>query len=176
MRNMGGIKILLAALVLASIAGTGAASTGYFIVPLDQITNWPIDHLIYPPSGNITLGGVPFYVNREFQTQHSLLLDNPNRGVISVNVQSPSKIYILLNGAYVLKQFFEKEVGYIEMEFNDGSSFKKSIIAGRDLREHGLETKISILYHQSAVILTGRMCGLKISREVANLLQLSLIC
>ncbi|MBU4222272.1 MAG: PQQ-binding-like beta-propeller repeat protein [Euryarchaeota archaeon] len=118
---------------LTTLAST--SERDYSTISLDSIANWPIDHLIYPPSGNITLGGVPFYVNREFQTRQRMLLNNPSQGVLNINITSPLKIYVLLNGAYVLKQFFEKEVGYIEMEFNDGYSFKKSIIAGRDLRE-----------------------------------------
>lgn len=109
------------------------APTSLSTVSLDSIANSPIDHLSNPILGNVNLSGVPFLLKRAFQTQQRFLLENPNRGVINVNVTSPSKIYILLNGAYVLRQFFEKEVGYIEIEFNDGSSFKKSIIAGKDL-------------------------------------------
>lgn len=109
--------------------------TSFSTVSLDSIANSPIDHLSNPILGNVNLGGVPFLLKRAFLTQQRFLLENPNRGVINLNVTSPLKIYILLNGAYVLKQFFEKEVGYIEMEFNDGTSFKKSIVAGKDLRE-----------------------------------------
>lgn len=126
---------IVASLVIASLADMGLATSSYFPVPLDPIANRPLVDFIQPPSGDIRLGEVLFHLDREFGTQQRFLLDNPIQGIIYVNITSPLKIYVLLHGGYVGKEFLGKEVGYFEMKFDDGSSFKKSIIAGKDLRE-----------------------------------------
>jgi hypothetical protein len=108
---------------------------GNFVkVSLDDIANAPIDH-VSSRYGDVNFGNVPFYINREFTTRDQGNPNRPTEGTLSVNIPSPQRVYVLLNGAYVSQSSEGDQVGNINFEFNDGSDLTYPIIAGNNLRE-----------------------------------------
>ena len=108
---------------------------GNFVkVSMNNIANAPIDH-VSSLNGDVNFGGVPFYINREFTTQDQGYPNRPTQSTLTVNIPSPQRVYIILNGAYVSQSFEGNQVGNINFEFNDGSDFTYPIIAGTNLRE-----------------------------------------
>lgn len=106
---------------------------------LSPIANWPFDHLIRPPVGQVSYSGIPFTIlsgsKAVFQTQHHLLVNLPTEGRIDGRTAAPTTVYILLIGGYVDPEFRDKKVGEANLAFDNGSTLSVPLLAWRNIRE-----------------------------------------
>ena len=112
----------------------------YFTIPITAVANNSTNEgYIEPPSGNITLGGIPFFLpdgQNSVTTQVEALQSNPT--VIrlpNLNIKSPSSVHLLITGGYTKVAFRDKKVGEIRLIFSDNQSHSIDLIPGINLRE-----------------------------------------
>jgi len=116
-----------------------AATPRFSQVNIEPIANWPFDHLVSPPTGQVSFSGIPFAIltgrKSIFQTPNHLLLDLPTQVSLQTSIARPIAVYILLNGAYVDREFQGRKVGEVNLAFADGSTLNTSLIAYQNVRE-----------------------------------------
>ncbi|MFM9964022.1 MAG: hypothetical protein ACKV2Q_22695 [Planctomycetaceae bacterium] len=134
------LAMILAISIVHAVALTGRSAEPKLFKPISlaPIANRArIDHLVKPPSGRVTLGGVPFEFptpHKGFQTE-ALNGNDPLSAGIHVTVPRPLAVYVLLSGGYVPREHQGKEVGAIILEFSDGTEMNVPIKAWVTLRE-----------------------------------------
>ena len=103
----------------------------------DVATNSTTEGYVNPPLGEITLAGVRFSLGEgsSATTQAGPLPDNPQSIVLSVDVQNPEAVYLLLTGGDLYNRFAGQTVGRVRLVFADGRVHAVDLVAGQNLRE-----------------------------------------
>ena len=100
-------------------------------VSLKPIANQRMEHLS-PPTGRITLGGIPFEVpeegNNTFQSGATAT------GKIDVQVRKARALHILMNAGWGV-EFRGRRVGAVTLTFTDGMAVSFPIVCGESVRE-----------------------------------------
>lgn len=109
----------------------------YQTIPLGTATNGSLD-FTSPPTGNVTLGGVPFQLSESvFKSQAS---PSPNSGyptsvLLSVDVSQAYRVHLLLNAGNGLNQFNGKTIGQVVAYCNGDSIPVTDLQLGQEVRE-----------------------------------------
>jgi mannose-6-phosphate isomerase-like protein (cupin superfamily) len=115
----------------------------YYLLDLGSVATSALGWVITPPTGQVTLEGVPFMIRTGdkvvIETQQHFLPDNPTDVVLEVDIEGPSKVYVLMVGAGgyagVQEDWAWEEFGQIILWFEDGSSHITPIVACENIRE-----------------------------------------
>jgi hypothetical protein len=111
----------------------------YTLISLQPIANWPLDHLLNPPSGQQTYAGVPFTILSgnlsTFRSQTAPSPNTPTSASLAVNVPRPLQTHILINGDYVPRSFENMKVGEVSFTYASGFVYTADIIAWQTIRE-----------------------------------------
>ena len=119
----------------------------YQPVPLGTAANASLDScFLSPPTGNITLGGVPFQLSeRVFKSQASPSPHNsyPTRILVSADVPQAHRVHLLLIAGNGLAQFNRMVIGRVVAYCNDVPIPVTELQLGRDIREwHAAEENL----------------------------------
>lgn len=137
------IRTLAMILVLSIVhtlaqPGRGAEPKLFTPISLAPISNRnKMEHLTRPPSGRVTLEGVPFQFStphQRFET-HGAANNLPISGGLQTSVRRPLAVHVLMTGGYVPLDHKGKEVGRITLDFDDGSEVEVPIKAWVTIRE-----------------------------------------
>jgi uncharacterized Zn finger protein (UPF0148 family) len=115
----------------------------YYLLDLGSVATSALGWVIAPPTGQVTLEGVPFMIRTGdkvvIETQQHFLPDNPTDVVLEVDIDDPSKVYVLMVGAGgyagVQEDWAWEEFGQIILWFEDGSNHSTPIVACENIRE-----------------------------------------
>jgi hypothetical protein len=115
----------------------------YYLLDLGSVATSPLGWVITPPTGEVTLEGVPFMIRNGdkvvIETQQHFLPDNPTDVVLEVDIEDPSKVFVLMVGAGgyagVQEDWAWEEFGQIILWFEDGSNHSTPIVACENIRE-----------------------------------------
>jgi hypothetical protein len=111
----------------------------YHSVSLGNISNVLLtENFISPPTGDVTLGGVPFQLSEWiFKSQASSSPDNsyPTRISLPVNVLQASRLHLLLTAGNGFNQFDGMVVGEVVVRCDGTSMSVTDLQLGRDIRE-----------------------------------------
>jgi serine/threonine protein kinase len=118
---------------------TVGGTLAYRPLDMQQIANRPLDHLVSPPTGNVTLGGVTFNLRSGeravFQTSQRFGEQNPTEAEIRTNVSNVLAVRILLVGGYVNPEFRDRKVGEVLLSFSNGETSRADILGWQHIRE-----------------------------------------
>jgi hypothetical protein len=116
----------------AALAATPAPApaTVYATVALSQAT-WARSYFyVNPPASLTTVGGVPFTLGNAYWLRYG---DAP--ASLSVNVNKPKTVYLLLNTSWTDAAFAGQTVGTVHLTFSDGTSRDTALVVGANMRE-----------------------------------------
>ncbi len=143
--------VVLVAILVAMMALSAAANT-FISVSMSSIANQPIGaHYQGPPTGQVTLGGIPFFIppegNNVFETSvEGLGVDWPTSATIGTDISNPLNAYMLITGTAVSKIYDGQMIGCFTFHFASGNSTTFDLIAGDTIRDW--------VYHDSLVMTT----------------------
>jgi len=135
--------------VAVAFAGTPASApaTTYFPIALGPQATIPLSSWYQnPPTGAVTLGGVPFNL-----TNFTLLFQGQSTA-ITTSVQRANAAYLLLNSAWTFAQYTGQTAGKVRLTFSDGTIQETPLVVGGNIREweFGLNWTANTLTNPSA--------------------------
>jgi tRNA A-37 threonylcarbamoyl transferase component Bud32 len=121
----------------ASLIVSPTPASQFHLVSLASIANDDLSAYGEPPTGDMLLGGVPFYVSVSFGTQGDFLRDRPTSAILKIDppISHPAKVFILMNSGNTYKHFKGLQLGIVDLRFSDGSLHTTQLIAGKNIRE-----------------------------------------
>ena len=122
------------------LTSTPVADSQYHLLSLDAIGNDSVSNNYHPDdlaSGEIQLGGVPFFVLSSFGTQGSPLPERPTSAVLELDepIPNPDKVFLLINSGNTFTHFQNQQLGLIELRFENGQAHITPLIVGQNIRE-----------------------------------------
>ncbi len=132
-----------------AFAGTPASApaTTYFPIALGPQATIPLSSWYQnPPTGAVTLGGVPFNLG------NFTLLFQGQSTAIPTPVQRADAAYLLLNSAWTFAQYTGQTAGKVRLTFSDGTFQETPLVVGGNIREweFGLNWTANTLTNPSA--------------------------
>jgi hypothetical protein len=119
----------------------------YYPVPLGTIANASSGFEL-PPTGSITLGGIPFYLTREIFTSQASSFPHsgyPTSAVLSVDVPRVVRVHLLLNTGNGFREFDGKVIGQVVARCSGVTIPVADLQLGQDVREwHSAHNVVSI--------------------------------
>ena len=86
------------------------------------------------PSGASELFGIPFLTGWTLTTS-SGSIQNPASYTFDVNVPNPAHVYVLIQSGWGYNQFANKQIGYIRLEYQDGTLTDVPLVLGYNIRD-----------------------------------------
>jgi hypothetical protein len=123
------------ALGLASLAPAAAATPAtttilYTPIPLTHCPTCPLSsNYVNPPSGSVTLGGVPFSL-----TAADWIAPGGSDSY-TMATSTPTAVYLLINTANGWTSFAGQTLGRVRLTFSDGTTRDTALIVGANVRE-----------------------------------------
>jgi serine/threonine protein kinase len=117
-------------------------------ISLKPIANASLtDDYARPPSGDVTLGNVPFSLNgTAFKSQAEPAPNNsfPEQAALTLNVPHPEQVHVLITAGNAFTRWRGKTVGRITLQFDNASPLEIDLVLGKNLREwHAANNVIS---------------------------------
>jgi hypothetical protein len=134
------IILLLMVFFTPVVQPVDAALPDFSYISLAPIANLPMGHLVSPPSGEVTLGGIPFNLLRgnqaEFGTTCRYSPPRPTEATIGgLQISDVRAVHVLIVGGWVLESLRGQKVGELGFAFSDGSRYTFDLQAGVHIRE-----------------------------------------
>jgi hypothetical protein len=126
---------------------TKLAVVAYQVIRLDSVGNSSLD-LLSPPSGDVILSGVPFYISSSiFKSQASPIPHNDSPTIVQlpINLSGAFRLHILLNTGNGFNPFYGRPVGRVVVHCGGGSLILAELTMGIHIREwHRADNVVSM--------------------------------
>ena len=159
----------------ASPTATPTAATSYQPVPLGSVAN-ATQGFVAPPSGNVTLGGVPFSVSeRVFQSQAEAASHSgyPTRARLNMSLSSARRVRLLLTTGNGFNAYAGQNVGDVVAYCSGSSIILTQLRLGQEIREWHGEPNVVSTATRSREVWRGEIAGAGVMGHI-DLLSLDL--
>ncbi len=110
-------------------------------MPISTIANSSLSvYYESPPTGSVTLGGVPFYISPQgsnvlFTEDSGYGLGGPTTGVLSGNLGNAKTAYVLIDGTDVSVAYNNCIMGYINVTYANATVNSFALTVGYNIRD-----------------------------------------